>query len=52
MENLGPAPEELSNDQIIQQYAKEINQIIDAGVDMQFDFERQVLINQARKKLR
>ena len=51
MENLGPAPEELSNDQIIQQYAKEINQIIDAGVDMQFDFERQVLINQARKNI-
>jgi hypothetical protein len=48
MEIIGPAPEALSNDEIIRRYDEAISQLIKASLDSQYDFERQVLVNQAR----
>ena len=48
MEVLGPAPEALSNADIIQRYDSALTQMIQASLDSQYDFERQILVNQAR----
>ena len=49
MQVLGPAPETLTPEQILQQYPEAIDQLIKAAVDPQHEFERQILINQARQ---
>jgi hypothetical protein len=48
MQTLGSAPEALSQDDIIRQYSKSLEECITAASDPQNDFERQILINQAR----
>jgi hypothetical protein len=48
VEIVGPAPEALSNDDIIQKYDGAITQLIKASMDMQYETERQILVNQAR----
>lgn len=48
MDIVGPAPESLSNDEIIKRYDNALTQVIKAALDPQYDMERQVLINQAR----
>jgi hypothetical protein len=48
MEILGPAPDSLNNDQIVAQYDSALTQMIKASADSQYEFERQVLVNQAR----
>jgi hypothetical protein len=48
VEIIGPASEALSNEQIMARYGKEIGEVIAAAADPQYDYERQVLINQAR----
>ncbi|MBV8831639.1 MAG: hypothetical protein JO108_20715, partial [Acidobacteriaceae bacterium] len=48
MDIIGPAPEALSNDEIIARYDGAITQLVKACLDSQFEFERQVLVNQAR----
>jgi hypothetical protein len=45
---IGPAPEALNNEQIIARYGEAIQQVIDAASDPQYDFERQIQLNQAR----
>ncbi len=44
----GPAPEALSNAEIIRKYPGAIEEIIKAATDPTFDYERQIQINQAR----
>ncbi|MEN6537700.1 MAG: hypothetical protein ABFD89_28880, partial [Bryobacteraceae bacterium] len=44
----GPAPQALSNDDILKRYPEAIQQVIDAAADPQYDYERQICINQAR----
>ena len=48
MEVLGPATPSLSNDEIIATYPKGIDELIKAATDPNYDFERQIYINQAR----
>jgi hypothetical protein len=48
MDVLGPAPATLTNEQIIEQYDSALTQIIKASLDTGYDFERQILVNQAR----
>jgi hypothetical protein len=48
VEIVGPAPEALSNDQIIQQYDSALTQMIKASLEPEYEFERQILVNQAR----
>lgn len=47
-ETVGPAPEALTNQQIIQQYSDAIRKLSTSCVDTQYDLNRLVLINQAR----
>lgn len=47
-EILGPAPDALSNDEIIRRYAASLKELTVAATDPTFDWERQVSINQAR----
>ena len=48
MQIVGPAPEALSNEQIIKRYDSAITEVIKAGTDPQFDYERTILLNSAR----
>ena len=48
MENLGPAPDAMSNDEIIAQFGEEIGRIIKDSDDPQFAADRQIQITQAR----
>ena len=48
MQVLGPAPAALGKQEIIQRYDQALTQIIKACKDPHFEFERQVLVNQAR----
>ena len=48
MEIIGPAPEALTNEEIIKRYDAVLTQLIRASLDSQYDFERQILVNQAR----
>jgi hypothetical protein len=45
---IGPAPATLTNEEIIQQYDGALTAMIKASLDPQYDFERQILVNQAR----
>lgn len=45
---LGPAPEAMSNDEIIRQYDGSLRHLTKAATDPNYDFERISLINQAR----
>jgi hypothetical protein len=49
MEIVGPAPEALGKQDIIRLYDKSLTEIIQACKDQQFEFERQTLVNQARR---
>jgi hypothetical protein len=49
MEVLGPAPEALSKQDIIRRFDKSLTEIIKACQDQQFEFERQTLVNRARR---
>ncbi len=50
MTTLGPASESesLTNQQIIKQFDQQISNVIKASIDTNFEFERQVLVTQAR----
>jgi hypothetical protein len=48
MRELGPAPEALTARQIISMYGDQLEKLIKAAEDPQYEFERQILINQAR----
>ena len=48
MEIIGPVPQALSNEDIIKRYDSSITEIIKAAADPQFDYERTILLNQAR----
>ena len=48
MEIIGPAPESLGNDEIIARFDDAITQLIKAATDSQYEFERQIQVNQAR----
>lgn len=50
MEIIGPAPESLSNEEIIAKYGSAITQIIQASLDPQYEYERQLLVTQARRQ--
>ena len=47
-EIIGPAPEALSNDEIIRRYNSSLTEVTRAATDNTFDFERSALISQAR----
>lgn len=49
MEVLGPAPETLTKQDIIRRFDKSLTEIIKACQDQQFEFERQTLVNRARR---
>jgi hypothetical protein len=49
MEVLGPAPEAISKQEIIRRFDKALTEIIKASQDQQFEFERQTLVNRARR---
>ncbi len=49
MQVLGPAQDTLTMDQILRQYGGAINALIAASVDPQYDMERVLLINKARR---
>lgn len=48
MQILGPVEQPLTKEQIIKLYDKQIGEVIAACTDQHFDFERQILTNQAR----
>lgn len=48
MQPIGPAPETFTAKQILAQYGDELEKMIAAAKDPSFEFERQILINQAR----
>lgn len=48
MEVVAPAPEALSNEEIIRRFPDELKQVIKASTDPQYDFERTVNIAQAK----
>ena len=48
MEVLGPATPSLSNDEIIAKYPRGIEELTKAATDPNYDFERQIYVNQAR----
>jgi hypothetical protein len=50
MEIVGPAPEALSNDDIIARYGTAITQVIAAAADNTYEYERQLLVTQARRQ--
>jgi hypothetical protein len=49
MEIVGPAPEAMSKEEIMRVYDSSITQLIKACREPQFEFERQTLINRARR---
>ncbi len=49
-EIISPAPDALSNDEIIRRFAGSLTEITRAATDTTYDFERIALINQARRQ--
>jgi hypothetical protein len=49
MEALGPGMATLSSDELIRQFPDAINEIIKACTEPQYEYERQLIINRARK---
>jgi hypothetical protein len=49
MDVVGPAPDALNKDDILRRYPGAITELVKSCRDTQFDFERQVLINKARR---
>jgi hypothetical protein len=47
-EILGPAPEAMSNEDIIRKFNEQLTQVIKSTTDPQYDFERLALVSQAR----
>ena len=47
-EILGPAPEAMSNEEIIKRFDSHLTQVIKSATDPQYDFERTVLLSHAR----
>lgn len=49
MQELGPAPQVLTNEEILAQYGKSLDEVIAAATDSQYEFERTIQINKARR---
>lgn len=49
MQELAPAPETLTNEQIVAQFPEQINELLKACIDPQYEFERVIQVNKARR---